>query len=298
MALDKEAARKALQEKLADPLRISIEEAAMGINKIVTENMATATRIHIAERGKDPRKYQLIAFGGAGPIHAFRIAEIMKLTRVFFPPAAGTASALGLLVAPLALDFARSYMTRLDRADWDHVNKIFEEMEKEAVGGLIASGANRGDILFERSADMRYLGQFYEIPSFVPLGKLSPQVLPKMTEDFYQAYDRAFGRHLTDVPIQGLTWRMRARCPSPQLTIKFSGKRSTADASGIKGKRKAYFPEQEAFVETTVYDRYRLPPGSVFPGPAIIEERESTTIVGFHSRFRIDENLNLIVERE
>lgn len=298
MALEHGAARRAMEEKLARPLGIPVEEAAMGINKIVTENMAMASRIHIAERGKDPRNYSLMAFGGAGPIHAFRIAEIMKLKKIICPAAAGTASALGLLVTPMAVDFVRSYMARLDKLDWAHVNLIFEEMENEAIRALLAAGVKEEETLFERAADMRYAGQFYEIPSTLPPGKLGPEVLPQIVEDFYQAYARAFGRHLTDSPIQALTWRLRASCPSPRLKIRYSGKRSTTEPSGIKGKRKVYFPEQGEFVETTVYDRYSLAPGSSFQGPAIIEERESTTIVGFHSRFYIDEHLNLIIERE
>ena len=291
-------ARKTMKEKLADPLGISVEAAAMGINRIVTENMATATRIHISEKGKDPRKYDLIAFGGAGPIHAFRIAEIMKLKRIICPAAAGAASALGLLVAPLAVDLVRSYMARLDRTDWNRVRRIFAEMEEEATDNLMAAGVDRKEIYWERTADMRYAGQFYEIPSPVPSGSLGPEMVPKMVEDFYQAYDRTFGRHLTDSPIQVLTWRLRASCVSPRLKIHYSGKRSAAEASGIKGQRKAYFPDPGDFVETPVYDRYSLAPGSSFQGPAIIEERECTTVVGFHSRFYIDENFNLIVERD
>ncbi len=298
MSLSIEAARRVMKRKLADPLKITVEEAAMGINKVVTENMATATRIHIAARGKDPRNYALIAFGGAGPIHAFRIAEIMKLKKIICPAAAGTASALGFLVAPMAVDYVRSYMVRLDRLDWAHVNRIFEEMESAAAKALAATGVERKEIILERTADMRYYGQFYEIPSVIPAGKIGLGSLPKIVEDFYQAYDRSFGRHLTGTPIQGLTWRLRASCAAPQLSIHYSGKKVAAERSGIKGKRSAYFPEQGKFVETTVYDRYSLAPGDAFDGPAIIEERESTTIVGLHSRVTVDDHLNFIIERE
>jgi N-methylhydantoinase A len=171
-------------------------------------------------------------------------------------------------------------------------------MEDEAVSGLIATGADRKDIFLERMADMRYVGQFYEIQSPIPPGKLGSEILPKIIKDFYEAYDRAFGRHLIDSPIQALTWRLRASCSSPKLKIHYSGKPSTTNTSGIKGSRKAYFPERGEFVETTVYDRYSLGPGSIFPGPAIIEERESTAVVGFNSRLHVDEHLNLIIERD
>jgi len=269
----------------------------MGINQIVTENMATATRIHIAERGKDPRRYALMAFGGAGPIHAFRIAEILKLKTIICPPAAGTASALGLLVTPMALDFARSYIANLDTVNWGHVNTIFGEMEAEALSSLIESGAARDEIAFERSADMRYAGQFYEIPSPIPGGILGPVQLDEIIGTFYKSYEKAFSRYMTDTPIQALTWRLRAQCPAPLLEIKYAGKEDTGESTALKGRRKAYFPEQKQFVDCPVYERYRLEPGTKFNGPAILEERESTTIVGADAEVSIDERLNLIIER-
>jgi N-methylhydantoinase A len=298
MPLKMDLARKALKEKLADPLGIPVEEAAAGVNRVVTENMATATRIHIAERGKDPRKQDLIAFGGAGPIHAFRIAEILKLKRVICPAAAGAASALGLLVSPLAVDFVRSYLTRLENADWDHVERIYADMEKEAGGILAAAGADPEKVFWERAADMRYAGQFYEIVSALPPGKLGSEAVPRIVEDFYRAYDRAFSRHLTDSPVQVLTWRLRAGCPSPALKIQYPRQGNAGGPGALKGKRRAYFPEEDGFLEVPVYDRYGLAPGTTLPGPAIVEERECTTVVGFRSRFQVDPHLNLVIERE
>jgi N-methylhydantoinase A len=298
MTLDVSRAREVMESRLAGPLGMTVEEAAMGINQIVTENMATATRIHIAERGKDPRRYALMAFGGAGPIHAFRIAEILKLKTIICPPAAGTASALGLLVTPMALDFARSYIANLDTINWDHVNTIFAEMEAEAFSSLIESGAARDDIVFERSADMRYAGQFYEIPSSIPGGVLGPAQLDSIIDTFYKSYKKAFSRYMTDAPIQALTWRLRAHCPAPSLDVKYTGPEETENPEPLKGHRKAYFPEQKKFLDCPVYERYRLAPGTKLNGPAIFEERESTTIAGTGSEVFIDERYNLIVERE
>ena len=298
MKLDVSLAREVMKKKVADPLGITIEEAAMGINQVVTENMATATRVHIAERGKDPRRYSLMAFGGAGPIHAFRIAEILKIRTIICPPAAGTASALGLLVTPIALDFARSYVSRLDSLNWDHVNTIYEEMEAEALPSLMESGASRDEIIFERTADMRYVGQFYEIPSAIPKGKLDAGYISEITETFYQTYEKAFGRYMTDAPVQALTWRLRAQCPAPTVEVKFAGNQDSMNEEALKGKRQAYFPEQKQFVECPVYERYRVKPGTTLKGPVIIEERESTTIVGVDSEVYVDDRLNLIIERK
>ncbi len=298
MALNLAQARTVMQEKLSGPLGISVEKAAMGINQIVTENMATATRIHIAERGKDPRRYVLMAFGGAGPIHAFRIAEILKLKTIICPPAAGTASALGLLVTPMALDFARSYISKLDTLDWDHVNTIYAEMEAEALASLMESGAARDDIVFERSADMRYAGQFYEIPSPIPSGRLGPENLSEIIDSFYASYEKTFSRYMTDAPVQALTWRLRAHCPAPSIAVKYAGTEKAVESDALKGRRKAYFPEQQEFIACPVYERYRLNPGAKVTGPAILEERESTTIVGVDSEAVVDERLNLIIERK
>jgi len=298
MKLDASRAREMMKKKIADPLGITVEEAAMGINQVVTENMATATRIHIAERGKDPRRFSLMAFGGAGPIHAFRIAEILRIKTIICPPAAGTASALGLLVTPIALDFARSYVSRLDSLEWNHVNTIYEEMEAEALSSLMESGASREEIIFERTADMRYVGQFYEIPSAIPNGILESRHVSKITETFYQTYEKAFGRYMTDAPIQGLTWRLRAQCPAPIVEVKFAEKQDKTETEALKGKRKAYFPEQKQFVECPVYERYRIKSGTTLKGPVILEERESTTIVGVDSKMHIDDRFNLIIERK
>ena len=298
MKLDASRAREVMKKKVADPLGITIEEAAMGINQVVTENMATATRIHIAERGKDPRRFSLMAFGGAGPIHAFRIAEILKIKTIICPPAAGTASALGLLVTPIALDFARSYVSRLDSLDWNHVNTIYEEMEAESLSSLMESGASRDEIIFERTADMRYVGQFYEIPSAIPIGILGSRHVSEITETFYQTYEKAFGRYMTDAPIQGLTWRLRAQCPAPIVEVKFAEKQDKTETEALKGKRKAYFPEQKQFIECSVYERYRIKSGTTLKGPVILEERESTTIVGVDSEVHVDDRFNLIIERK
>lgn len=296
MALYPELAKRALQEKLAKPLNISAEEAAIGMNKIVTENMAMAMRVHIAEKGKDPRKYDLIAFGGAGPIHAFRIAEILKIRKIICPATAGTLSALGLLVAPMAIELARSYIARLDKLDWNKVNLLFTQMEKEAKDILLSGGVEEKEILFERKADMRYEGQFYEITSPIPYGNLGPYSLSKIINDFNKAYELAFGRYIKDSPIQALTWRLIASTSHPPIRISYiyNGLKPLP----IKGKRKIYYPNQEEFVDTPIYDRYNLTPGHVFEGPAVIEERESTIVIGFSSEFYVDEYLNLVILRE
>ena len=148
-----------LREKIAEPLGVDEIQAAWGIHQVVNENMANAARIHAVERGKDPRSYPLFAFGGAGPVHAYRVAEILGLSTMIVPPGAGAASALGFLVAPLAFDFVRSSYFRSLEVDWELVNRLYKEMEQEGSGLLASSGVEPAQITVSRTADMRYAGR-------------------------------------------------------------------------------------------------------------------------------------------
>jgi N-methylhydantoinase A len=292
MALDIERVRDAIRQKVAGPLGMEVETAAAGIHSIVNENMASATRMYIAEKGKDPRCYSMIAFGGAGPVHAYELAKLLKLKRLICPLGAGVMSALGFLVAPFAIDYVRSYMARLDQVDWSHLNGLFDEMEQDARALLSEAGARECNI--QRQADMRYVGQGFEIKVDVPAGQLSAASVAQMRESFYEAYERLFGRRLDDLPIETLSWRLAASGETPAIELNFSSHRTDA-RNTVKGVRNAHFPGH-GFLPCNVYDRYTLAPGYSFQGPAIIEERESTVIVGPDGRVSIDDHLNLIVD--
>ncbi|MEM8857281.1 MAG: hydantoinase/oxoprolinase family protein [Chloroflexota bacterium] len=172
MALNMDKTRQIIQEKIADPLGMTIEEAAWGIHQIANENMANAARVHALERGKDPRKYPVFAFGGAGPVHAYRIAASLGSPMLLAPLGAGVMSTVGFLTAPLAFDFVRSWVTELDEIDWDHANGLFTEMEAEGEQLLIDSNVAAADITHKREVDMRYVGQGHEIRVSLPLGQL------------------------------------------------------------------------------------------------------------------------------
>lgn len=291
MALDVKAVEQIIEQQVAAPLGLTVMQAAAGIHSIVNENMAAATRMYIAEKGRDPRRYSLIAFGGAGPVHAYGLAKLLKLRRVICPLGAGVMSALGFLVAPFAIDYVRSYMARLDRIDWSHLNRLFEEMERDARAMLAEAGADEFHIV--RQADMRYVGQGFEIKVELPLGSLEAASLPGIKGAFHDTYERFFGRRLEDLPIETLSWRLSASATVPNVELNFA--RPTARQSPSKGRRSAYFP-QHGFVPCEVYDRYALTAGTRLRGPAIVEERESTVVVGFDASISIDQHLNLIVE--
>jgi len=293
MSLATEAVSDVVNKELAGPMGMTTVQAAQGIHSVVNENMAAATRRYLAEKGKDPRRYTMIAFGGAGPVHAYALARLLKIRRLIVPFGAGVTSALGFLVAPPAVDQVRSLVMRLDGIDWDTVNALFQQMEAEAAARLTEVGASAADIVFERFADMRHVGQGFEIQVPVPLGKLDRSQHGELTENFFSAYQQLFERRVDDVPVEALTWRVNAIAPAPQVQLNYQNKLAGA-SSADKGERTVHF-EGVGGLRTRILDRYALEPGDSFEGP---EERESTTVIGPSSRVSVDRWLNLIVEMD
>jgi len=294
MQLDVEGARTALA-RLGTKLGMSVEQAAWGIHQIVNENMANAARAHLGERGKDPRRMPMYAFGGAGPVHGYRVAEILRLPAMISPFGAGVGSTFGLLSAPLAFDFVRSAYSRLDHLDWSFANRLLDEMAEEGRGVLERSGLSAEQISYKRSADMRYVGQGHEVAVMLPDGVLSAEHLSRISKLFNDAYRALYGREGPDVPLEVINWRVVASGPRPELNLKLPTNRRR-EGNARRGFRRAYFPEPGEYVETAVYDRYALDVGMEFIGPGIVEERESTLIVGARGKARIDERLNIVVE--
>jgi N-methylhydantoinase A len=294
MQLDMNGARQALS-RLAEPLGMTVEQAAWGVHQIVNENMANAARAHLGERGKDPRRMPMYAFGGAGPVHGYRVAEILRLPALISPFGAGVGSTFGLLAAPLAFDFVRSAYSRLDQQDWRLANELLDEMAEEGRKILAGSGLSAREISYQRTADMRYVGQGHEVSVRLPSGALCERHTTEITAEFEETYRELYGRKGPDVPLEIINWRVVASGPRPEMSFKLSSDTS-ARSDLRKGSRPAYFPECGGFVETAVYDRYAFKPGMEFNGPAIVEERESTLIVGGRGRARVDERLNVIME--
>jgi N-methylhydantoinase A len=296
LKIDFAAARQAIQARIADPLGLSVEEAAWGIHQIVNENMANAARIHTLERGKDPHRFPVFAFGGAGPVHGFRIARSLGSPTLIVPFGAGVMSAVGFLTAPLAFDFVRTFRGRIASLDWQRANVLLHDMEAEGQAFLAAADVLPEHMRYRREADIRYVGQGYEIRVPLPDGQLDGGCAPIITAAFEEVYRRLYERLSQSVPIEIINWRVTVSGPSPQVQLQLPRVETIAAQVAYKGKRQAYFPELGGFCDVAVYDRYRLAPGMHFAGPAIVEERESTVIVGPESRFRIDEQWNLVVE--
>jgi N-methylhydantoinase A len=291
MALDVDAAREAIRTRIAEPLGVSVEEAAHGIHASVNEDMANAARVHAVERGKNPAKLPLFTFGGAGPVHGAGVARALGAPRVVAPPAAGVMSAVGFLTAPLAFDFVRSVRADVHDLSWEQVEALFAEMELEGTDLLKVSGVDGSEITHGRVAEMRYSGQGHEIR--VPVTAGAGNWPDALIEDFVTTYRALYRRSGPDVSVEVLNWRVVSSGPVPEVTLRFE----TGDAEGDprKGSRPAYFSVAGGFVDTAVFDRYRLKPGVKVDGPAIVEERESTVVVPPGASFVVREDSALVV---
>ncbi len=294
MQLDVAAARRAIEERVAKPLGLSVEQAAWGIHKVVVEAMAGAARVHLVEKGKDPRAYAMVGFGGAGPAHAVDVARAMGVREVIIPPASGAASALGFLAAPLSFEAVRSMRLSFQPGfDAAAANAVLDGLEQDCRAQLLAAGVPAADIVVERHADMRLLGQMHTISVALPEGALGEDMLPGIRSAFTDTYAQRYARVPEGARFEGVNFRVRCAGRTPTLTL--DGATGGAEHSArIKGERLAWFGQGSAM--TPVYDRYALRTGDRFAGPAIIEERESTTIVAPGDTVRVDENLNLCID--
>jgi N-methylhydantoinase A/oxoprolinase/acetone carboxylase beta subunit len=295
MALDVEAARHAVS-RVATPLQLSETQAAWGIYSVVNENMAAAARIHIIEKGKDPRRYAMVAFGGAGPAHASRVAHLLGMRRVIIPLAAGVTSALGCLAAPLAFEFVRAFPGRLDELDWHEVAALFAALEQSGREVLREAGVASAAMTLARAADMRLVGQIHEITVPLPAKTITADDIPAIKQHFYRMYRELYSRAYERLPIQVVNWRLVAMGPAPAIRLeRHTSSVGAATALALKGQRPAYFPEAGGFIDTPVYDRYRLAPEAHICGPAILEEQESTIVLGPADEADTDAYLNVIV---
>lgn len=294
MKLDLAAAQAAITQ-VAEPFEGDVIQAAAGIHRLVNENMASAAKIHVIEKARDPRKYALMCFGGAGPVHAAGVAQILGSTEVIAPPSAGVISAIGLLIAPTAFDFVRSYPTRLDNIDWSAIQNLFEAMESRGLEFLAEAGIPPDQATSERRVDGRFEGQLHEIEVALP-PDLSRMAVDEFTQQFNRQYERLYRHRPGPMALELLTWRVTVEGRRAPVQMNRQPVTEQTAGTALKGTRPAYFHEAGDFVETPVYDRYRLAPGMRLPGPAIVEERESTAIIRPGMAGEVDTYLNLHIQ--
>ena len=295
MRLEGVAGARVIEEKIARPLGLSLEDAAWGIHTIVNTNMELATRIVSIERGRDPRDLTLVAFGGSGPVHGCRLAQALGIPRVILPASAGVTAAIGLLAAEVRFDVARTYVRRLDAVDPEYLTTMYAEMTAQAIE-VIRESAVAGDVTVVRSADARYVGQGYEVAVPVPSGNLDAAALARMRASFDEIYAARYGYASPEEPVEVVTWKLAGIGGSPRIALAKAVAQSGEGSRSRKGARRAYFPETRGYADTPVYDRYALAPGTSLTGPAIVEERESTTVIPPGVTATVDDYANLLAE--
>ena len=275
--LSPEKAGAAVDAAVGGPLGLKQLDAAFGVSEIVEENMANAARVHAVERGKELQNRTMIAFGGAAPIHAARLAEKLGIGRVLIPTGAGVGSAVGFLMAPVAYEVVRSRYVQLDdKFSPDYVTRLFGEMRAEAEA-VVKAGAPAAKLVEARTADMRYRGQGHEITVDLPPGPFTAASRATLIKLYEEGYAATFGRTIPGLGVEIMNWTLRLAAEQPALPKMAP---QPADIpSKARGTRPVYDPADQDMKDVSIYYRADLTIGSFIPGPAVIAEDETTTIV-------------------
>jgi N-methylhydantoinase A/oxoprolinase/acetone carboxylase beta subunit len=266
-------------------------DAAWGVHRVVTETMLSAARQHVTERGHDPRRFTLMAFGGAGPAHAVAFARGLGCPTVVVPPGAGVTSAVGMLSAPFGFDFVRTYLAALDSIDLERLNGMLDDMEAQGRDLLATAGFDATRIEITRTCEMRYVGQTHEIAVDVPNGPIDHRVLGEIERRYAEEYEQLFLHPALPYQLECTNWRVFTAGIRPPVVPTWAG--SPDRRPRPMGERPAWSPSAGAFVPWAVHDRAALGPGARVAGPAIVEEPETTTVLPEGSSATVDERLNL-----
>jgi N-methylhydantoinase A/oxoprolinase/acetone carboxylase beta subunit len=296
MRLDRRAAVDAIRHHVAEPMGITVEEAALAMHRVVTENMAEAARVHAVEVNVDVRSFTMVAFGGAGPIHAAGVARRLGVSHVIYPRDAGVLSAWGLLTAPLAFEFARSLTANLDDLDLDTVNALLSDLQSTGRRTLETAGATEPAL--SQSVEMCYVGQRYEVSTPLPAMRMTPESRRALKHAFDVAYESAYGRRLDQLPARCLTWRVLASGEKPRSWVGSSAvKDGEAGAPSPYARRRAVMGEADAS-DCPVFRREELQPGAEIAGPALLEEAATTIVIPPRATSTVDACANVHLHLE
>jgi N-methylhydantoinase A/oxoprolinase/acetone carboxylase beta subunit len=296
MNLSIDAAEAAIRARIAEPMGIGVVEAAFGIHQVVNENMIAATRIHVAERGADVRRMYLMGFGGAGPVHADAIARALKMRGYVIPQSAGVTSALGFLTAPMSFELARGLVGAVTQERLAELDAVYAALEEEGRALLRGAGLEDGEMTFTRLADLRHAGQGHEIVLELPYLRAADVDLDADVRPlFYETYEAVYGHAHRHLGLEIVTCRLTASGPPPSISLQQEESVGSDAGAAVTGSRAAYFAELGGFHETPTYDRGRLHAGATFAGPAIVEEKDSTLVIGPGTTAVVDRVLNLVV---
>jgi N-methylhydantoinase A len=287
MRLDMGAAEAAIADHVGKPTGVSVQAAAWTIHDVVNEAMASAVRMHLTERGGDPSRPALVAFGGAGPVHVVNLAAKLGIRRVLVPLRAGVLSALGLVLAPAAFDLVRTRKMPLARIDFADVAREIADIS-QTIAARLAEVQPGSAPLFDVALDVGYIGQGYQVAVPVPTDGLSTLTPAAVLARFADVYRAKYGYFYDDVPAELVNLRVSGRVPdAAQVIAPLPALKGTA-ADAARGEREAWSPRERRFRPFAVYDRERLGPGMRFTGPALAEEASATSVIDVDAEVLVD----------
>ncbi|MBD3256266.1 MAG: hydantoinase/oxoprolinase family protein [Candidatus Lokiarchaeota archaeon] len=297
LKLNVELAKNALQTKIVDPLNIDITETARGIIKVVNNNMIDGINAVSVKRGYDPKNFALVVAGGAGPVHAARLAQVANLSKIIIPRVASAFCAFGMVISDLRHDYVQPYINPLQKMDLTRANKYFEQMEEQGKETLNSEGITESNMDFLWSIDMRYIGQIYEVETTIPREKLNEDNLSTIEELFHDKHKSIYGYFDKNSDVEGVHLRVKAIGRIKEVNYEdFELVSKEPISSSLKEKRDVYFEELDDYSKVPIYDGKELLPGNYVIGPAIIEEPDTTIIVVPDSECYLDKFNNYILK--
>jgi N-methylhydantoinase A len=293
MTLDAAAAEKAMA-RLGGAIGLPADAIARGIFNLVNEAMAGAARVHIAEKAFDPRRFTMVATGGAGPVHAVEIARKLQISSVLFPIAAGAGSCLGFIAAPTRVDRSWSKPARLAAIDWPQLDETLAALKREAELEIASGSAAKEEIVWSVAAEIRYLGQGFSLVVSLPFTAMSAELAGTLEAEFQKAYEAVYGAVLPNGQLEVVTWRITGstRKDLTSFVWPVSGQNAIAKSAG---RRRIFCTDVAEMREVAVYRRYQLPAATRLTAPLILEENESTIVVPVAGEVEILENLSVLV---
>lgn len=293
LKLDAAKARAAIQADVATPLAADPMLGALAVSEIVTENMANAARVHAMELGKTVEDYSVIAFGGAAPLHAARLAAKLGVTRVIVPQGAGVGSALGFLWAPVAYQTLRSWYQNLSGLDLAHANRLLTRMQRDAAA-IVRKAAPRAALTETRTAYMRYIGQGHEIPVPLPNTRLAARDIGRLKTYFERCYTQLYGRTIPHLNVEILSWSVLVSTTAKTRQRATLGRPTTPKPDG---QREIFDVTRMNLRKVPVYERTALQPGARFRGPALVIEDQTTVVITAEFDARVNSLGYLVIDR-
>ena len=298
MKIHVKLAQESITERIAVPLGIEPVEAASSMAKVANSSLVRGARIATVERGSDPTEIVMMAFGGAGPLVASSLMDELGFRRVIIPEAPGLFSAYGLLVSNVGHYYVLSDIHETGDLDLDGLNRIFMRLERRGLEDLASEGFRREQTRMARSLDMRYLGQSYELNIPIPEGEITGEVLGNIEKRFHTLHEARYGYYAADETIQNVNIRVSAIGIIPPLELKAEKGEEESPNKALKGFRDIHLPRSGSNVRCAIYDRYRLKPGNVLTGPAIIEQVDSTTFIRSEQEAKIDCHRQIVLRKK